>query len=347
MSKPLTRALILLPKINLTNANLISSPLTWGFPAPSAFTGFGYALQLKMQKDYPGLQVNGVAIACHAVDPQISDGYVKTLKLTRNPLERDGSTASFVEEGRCHLRVSLVLDICAELPSNQAELDQHALPAALLAQTGAMRLAGGSIQLGPNPAKAWLLHADSDVSTLQRDIAKRLLPGRVLVARNELLASHLLTMQQVNPEANALDAWLDLQAIHYQAEPQAEPIAEGQTDDSTPPLATQVISKTRKTSKPAGDSIKAPKAIWTASRRAPGWLVPVPMGYSAIAPLAAAGTVKNARDPSIPFCFVESLIGLGEWLSPFRISQLEHLFWRHAAQPELGLYLVQNSYQPQ
>jgi CRISPR-associated protein Csy2 len=343
MSKSLTRALILLPNLSVTNANLISSPLTWGFPAPSAFTGFGYALQLAMQKLSPSLQVNGVAIACHEVDPQISDGYVKTLKLTRNPVNQDGSTSSFVEEGRCHMRVSLLLDIRAALPLTQDELNQHALPAQLLAQTGAMRLAGGSIQLSQRNAKAWLVDGHPDPQALQREIAKRLLPGRVLVARNELLASHLTALQQVNPEANALDAWLDLQAIHYQA----ESVAEVQTDDSMPLLAAQAISKTRKTSKPLGDSSKAPKATWTGSRREPGWLVPVPMGYSAIAPLAAAGTVKNARDPSLPFCFVESLIGLGEWLSPFRISQLEHLFWRHAAQPELGLYLVQNSYQPQ
>ena len=37
-------AVLLLPRLRVQNANAISSPLTWGFPPPSAFTGFAHAL---------------------------------------------------------------------------------------------------------------------------------------------------------------------------------------------------------------------------------------------------------------------------------------------------------------
>ena len=35
----LCKAVLVLPRIRVQNANAISSPLTWGFPAVSAFTG--------------------------------------------------------------------------------------------------------------------------------------------------------------------------------------------------------------------------------------------------------------------------------------------------------------------
>ncbi len=41
-------ALLLLPRLSIQNANAISSPLTWGFPSPGAFTGFVHALQRRV-----------------------------------------------------------------------------------------------------------------------------------------------------------------------------------------------------------------------------------------------------------------------------------------------------------
>lgn len=51
-------ALILLPRLKVQNANAISGPLTWGFPSPTAFTGFVHALERKfaaeLKKVLPG-----------------------------------------------------------------------------------------------------------------------------------------------------------------------------------------------------------------------------------------------------------------------------------------------------
>jgi CRISPR-associated protein Csy2 len=328
-------ALVLLPKLKVFNANLISSPITWGFPAPSAFAGFGYALQLLLQKQNLDVRITGVGIVCHDFEAQVSDTFVKALKLTRNPLDKTGTVAGIVEEGRSHLTVSLLLAVEGALPMTEDALRQSSVklnyqnsagihvnkqvnfPAHLLELAGGMRLAGGSIRLSGKNAMSWLPNAHEDQVALARSIAKRMLPGRLLVARHALLESHLADLQVSDPQASALDALLDLQAIHYS------------------PEATGSVNK-------KGE----PQAKWTRSRRAPGWLVPVPLGYGAISPLYEAGQVKNARDPNVPFRFVESLIGLGEWVHPFRVAEVAQMLWQHHADSEAGLYLLNNTYRP-
>ena len=51
-----------------------------------------------------------------------------------------------------------------------------------------------------------------------------------------------------------------------------------------------------------------------------------------------AGEVDNARDPTVPFCFVEAIYGIGEWLSPHRLESLEEVLWRYKY--EDGYYLT-------
>ena len=50
MTNPLIDAggLLILPRLQIQNANAISGPLTWGFPAPTAFTGFVHALERRL-----------------------------------------------------------------------------------------------------------------------------------------------------------------------------------------------------------------------------------------------------------------------------------------------------------
>lgn len=94
-------ALLLLPRLSIQNANAISSPLTWGFPSPGAFTGFVHALQRRVGISLD-IELDGVGIVCHRFEAQISQPAGKRTKvfnLTRNPLNRDGSTAAIVEEG--------------------------------------------------------------------------------------------------------------------------------------------------------------------------------------------------------------------------------------------------------
>jgi hypothetical protein len=106
-------ALILLPHLKVQNANAISGPLTWGFPSPTAFTGFVHALERKFAAELKE-GFAGVGIVCHHFDPQVSQPpgrRTQVFRLTRNPVGKDGGTMALVEEGRAHMEVSLVIAV--------------------------------------------------------------------------------------------------------------------------------------------------------------------------------------------------------------------------------------------
>ena len=152
MSKLQPQAILVLPHLRVQNANAISSPLTHGFPSITAFTGLMWALQRKLAQAKIPLQLLGVGVVCHHHQEQVSQGYVRTFNLTRNPVDKDGSTAAIVEEGRMHLQVSLIFAVAEKLPSGTASVlvqggeDRMADWAAQVGEIAAqMRVAGGSL----------------------------------------------------------------------------------------------------------------------------------------------------------------------------------------------------------
>lgn len=320
-------ALLLLPRLRVQNANAVSSPMTWGFPAPGAFTGFAHALQRRLNAMGHDIQLGGVGIVCHQFDPQVFQPpgrRTQVFRLTRNPVDKDGNTSAIVEEGRTHLEVSLLLTVSGDgCPVNDA--DGQALAALVLACAEGMRLAGGSILPQPkrprHPAQ-WLEWPTvlSDQRVAWRKLRRHLMPGFVLVSRAPLLAQHLHTMQQIQPQASALDALLDLCRLNVEPAATPEPESASASTDADP------------------------RITWAVRRRHGGWLVPLPLGYAAVSPLYPPGNVKNARDDTLPFRFVESLLSLGEWVSPHRIAEAPHLLWHFDAQPEAGLYRLHNPY---
>lgn len=350
---------LLLPRLRVQNANAISSPLTWGFPPPNAFTGFVHALQRRMNAQGQGLRFGSVGIVCHQFEPHTyrpPGRYTQVFSLTRaqirtkeeaKKLETEGSLPAIVEEGRSHLEVSLLITVSGDdLPANG-----DAFAAQTLHQAEGMRLAGGSIlpqpQRSKHPARwvDWPKDKESQISVFAK-LRPRLAPGFVLLSRAQLLADHLSQMQQTNAEATALDALLDLCALHHTPPPVAQPKAEDA------PLADNIEAMFSDNSMDDDEhtavedeseqvAVHATKG-WSVSRRQPGWLVPLPVGYAAISPLYAPGEVKNARDNDTPFRFVESVLSLGEWVGPHRIKTLQDLLWVHHAQPEAGLYLTHN-----
>ncbi|WP_374438487.1 type I-F CRISPR-associated protein Csy2 [Pseudomonas panipatensis] len=309
-------ALLLLPRLRVQNANAISSPLTWGFPAPSAFTGFVHALQRRLASDIE-LRLDGVGIVCHRFDAQVSQPAGKrtnAFNLTRNPLNPDGSTAAIVEEGRAHLEISLLVGVSGNALDDRTPdfLARH-----LWQLAHDMRLAGGSL-LPPTiplsgyraPALHLLSGSDAEQRALHRRLARRLLPGFALVSREALLVQHLQALRQSDANASELDALLDLARLNLEPPSHAENELPG---------------------------------AWRV-RRKPGWLVPIPAGYGALSPLYAPGEVLNARDRDVPLRFVETLFSLGEWRSPHRVADLRQLLWYHQADAEAGLYRCTTPY---
>lgn len=305
---------LLLSHVRVQNANAISGPLSWGLPAPSAFTGFAHALQRRLAGQ-AGANFGGVGIVCHAFEPQVSRPAGRrtlTFNLTRNPVDKTGGATAIVEEGRAHLDVSLVIGVRDYLPQEDGE----ALAEAVLAAVHGMRLAGGSILPAAPPVRTtvqwWPLsgYAQDDAASF-RKLSRRLLPGFALVHRPDLLESTLQTMQAADATATAHDALLDLVRLNFE---------------------------------PANPDPDQPDHCEWSIRSRPGWLVPLPIGYAALSPLYAPGSVERSRDADTPLRFVESLYSLGEWVSPHRLTALEQLFWAHEADVDAGLYCCRNRY---
>lgn len=326
--RPSNPAVLVLPHLRVQNANTISSPLTWGFPAVTAFTGLMTALERRLGST-SGIALHGVGVVCHRFEPQVANGgYTRRFCLSRNPVLADGSTAGIVEEGRAHLEISLVFD--AEVASTLlGEAERARLARHVGEIVAAMRVAGDSV-LPPLPgaararpkARIELLPSDEAQRSAQfRRLARRLLPGFALVSRDDLLQSRLAALRQQDPQADLLDAWLDLSRLNVHA------------------------TRIDRADGDAGPGHTAPDAAvtWQVERR-PGWLVPIPVGYAALSERFGPGTVAGARDPDVPFCFVESVYSVGQWIAPHRLRELGDLVWMPLHDEAAGLYRCINDF---
>jgi CRISPR-associated protein Csy2 len=320
------KALLVLPRLRIQNANSISSPLTWGFPAITAFTGLMVAIERRLGLN-AGVSFYGVGVVGHGFEPRVTTaGYERSFHLTRNPLLQDGSTAAIVEEGRVHIDITVVFDI--ELATRLlGETSRVELAEKVADLVAGMRVAGGSVIPALHSdhqavqAGVYLLPDDSNERLkVFRRLCRRWLPGFALVSRDDLLQSHLALMRHQDTSATLLEAWLDLSRLNHRAVRQ-----------------TQINEKT-------GEAIE--HVEWLTDRR-PGWMVPIPVGYAALSELYPPGTVAGARDMTVPFRFVESVYSIGEWVSPHRLRDVGDVFWEPTYDPSIGLYRCVNNYQSQ
>ncbi|MDD2608455.1 MAG: type I-F CRISPR-associated protein Csy2 [Giesbergeria sp.] len=323
------QAILVFPHLRVQNANAISSPLTHGFPSITAFTGLMWALERQLAQSNIPLHLHQVGIICHQHQEQVAPGFVHTFHLTRNPIDKDGSTAAIVEEGRIHLDITLVFTVSENTPSSavptlvqgsEEAMQQWADAAGqILSQ---MRVAGGSLLPGRaapgRRLRPWLAVLPDDAAQREqqwRHWRRQWLPGFALVARDDLLVERLAELQKQQPQATLLDAWLHASRFNYQP-------AQPEPDTSEK------------------------KVTWADPQRGPGsgWIVPIPVGYAALSERHPPGVVANARDARVPVRFVEAVYSLGEWLSPHRLTHLEQLLWQAHTDEAQGLYRCRNAY---
>lgn len=314
--------LLEIPRLRIQNANAISSPHTWGFPAMSAFVGLMHALERRLRAAGIELQLDGVGVVCHRHEPQISrNGHTHVFHLTRNPVDKKGDTAAIVEEGRTHLEITLVFAASGAAAEEHSQGVGPDLEAAIADILPTLRIASGSIQPPltrrgtlPQPRLFPVAEGKEDQEKQARSLLRRWLPGFALLGRDDLLHEHLARQQETDPDTDLLDAWLDIARLNWAAR------------------------------REEADDEKNETIHW--ERRGPsrGWLVPIPVGYGALGPVHEAGTVEGARDDQTPFRFVESLYSLGEWKSPHRLRSPADLLWYVDNQEADGLYRLRNDY---
>ena len=316
---PESSGLLVLPRLHIQNANAISSPMTHGFPSITAFLGLMWALERKLGNLFP-VGFDSVGVICHDFEEQVAKGgYTKTFCLTRNPIGKDGKTAAIVEEGRIHLDVTLVFGVSGDIV-DESDDARRAFANAAAETVAHMRVAGGTV-LPSVAQRRWVRpelqvipESHTDAVRWFRLRRRQWLPGFTLVCRDDLLVQRLEHLRSANQATTRLDAWLDLSRFNWRPEPNV-------------PGATS-----------------APGHVQWNHDRTEGWIVPIPVGYGALAEVYPSNAVANTRDPETPFRFVESLYSVGQWIGPHRLTALSDLLWYGDADPEAGVYRAYNDF---
>ena len=292
---------LLLDRISIQQANSISGPVTYGFPAITGFLGAVHALNRRLPDT--DLKFSGVLIACH--DCQVRNyrphPYADyTFNQSRNPVKKNGNTASIVEEGKVDLNVTLIIEVSASTKTRRELRDNPTMFVDRCKQAVMMqRIAGGSV------------HAIEEVQVFDQsefsEIRRRLFPAFVLMDARKDLITITKELQASNPDATAFDALVETATIHHH------------------PNHSQSDSGDWR-----NESIKTGR----------GWLVPIPVGYQAISPLFDPGLLENSRNPEYPSKYVEALHSLGKWVFPSRLpDEFSDCFWRYS-HPSDNLYLA-------
>jgi CRISPR-associated protein Csy2 len=319
---------LILPRLRIQNANAISSPMTHGFPSITSFLGLMWALQRKLG-DKPPFRLQSVGVICHDYEEQTTDGgYTRAFRLTRNPLDKDGSVAAIVEEGRIHLDITLIFGVDENVLNLDTEEECDVLARRIDELVATMRIAGGTV-IPAATGKRWrpapcikIIDEEHDEAEHQfRQWRRSWLPGFALVSRDDLLQLRLQKLREKDPALTALDAWLDLSRFNW------KPVSIPQTNPET-------------------GAPRPPKIEWRNDhdQDRQGWIVPIPVGYGALSDTYPPGSVLNARDVETPFRFVESLYSIGEWISPLRLKSVRQLLWYNHADLGDGLYRAKNDY---
>lgn len=306
------KSLLLLSKIQIKNANA-STDLTYGFPATSHFLGFTHKLSRHLSEHLKTeLIFKGCGIVCH--DYQLHAKKMKYGEIrfsqSRNPLNFNGKTASFIEEEKMDLVISLLIE-CDFDDEDFESLDDF--KRVIRETIFTFSIAGGKaskvedIEHYNMPSRA---EAKADKTNL---IKRKLLPGFALIERSDLLACR----QREQPQNDIIDHLLSFCSLTYKAERIA---TRGSIDSNKGQLARWHLVPNPET----------------------GWFVPILAGYRAISDLHPPGTVSNARDQTVPCRFVESIYTLGEWISPHRIKDIQNILWSYHYQDDF--YLIKNNY---
>jgi CRISPR-associated protein Csy2 len=194
--------ILLIPYIQIHNANALSSPYTIGFPAMTAWLGAVHALQRQLKTrdvDFEDLDFKSVGVVCHDINLQTHKGnsdFVYSIVGTGNPLDKSGNRPSFIEEARCHLTVSLVIEYVCDYDQDLTEHVDQLIK-------GKLKFAGGDV-VTAKLSETFEIDLEN-----QKQLITRLMPGFCLVERRDLM------QQAMTDGQDAIDALLDYITVKH------------------------------------------------------------------------------------------------------------------------------------
>lgn len=206
------KKLLIIPHIKVHNANALSSPFTIGFPAMTAWLGAVHALQRHLNTQDIPVIFSATGVVSHDVNLQTYKGendYVHSIVGTGNPLDKTGARSAFIEEARCHLDVSLIVEF------KGIGIDQYDQMLSLVTQLlhAKMKLAGGDIKSFQPP---FCTNSAENNDDDWRKIQRHLMPGYALIERRDLM------MSAMAEGADALNALVDFLTVHHSCEQDVE-----------------------------------------------------------------------------------------------------------------------------
>jgi CRISPR-associated protein Csy2 len=199
------KKLLIIPHMKVHNANAHSSPFTIGFPAMTAWLGAVHALQRKLnERDIPVI-FTATGVVSHDIDLQTYKGdndFVNSIIGTGNPLDKNGARSAFIEEARCHLDISIVI----EFDNVTIDVREELLTAISHLLHAKMKIAGGDIK---NFERPFCINCKEGDDEDLRKVQRQLMPGYAIIERRDLM---IHSMEQ---GTNALNALIDYLAVHH------------------------------------------------------------------------------------------------------------------------------------
>ncbi len=199
--------ILLIPYIQIHNANALSSPYTIGFPAMTAWLGAVHALQRHLKicdVDFEDLNFKSVGVVCHDINLQTYKGnndFVYSIIGTGNPLDKSGKRPSFIEEARCHLTISLIIEYSCDYDQDLTEHVDRLIK-------GKLKFAGGDV-ITAKPSETFEINSDN-----QKQLITKLMPGFCLIERRDLMQQAMLDGK------DAVDALLDYITVKHSSKVQ-------------------------------------------------------------------------------------------------------------------------------
>ncbi len=197
--------ILLIPYIQIHNANALSSPYTIGFPAMTAWLGAVHALQRHLKicdVDFEDLNFKSVGVVCHDINLQTYKGnndFVYSIIGTGNPLDKSGNRPSFIEEARCHLTVSLIIEYSCDYDQDLTEHVDRLIK-------GKLKFSGGDV-ITAKPSETCEINSDN-----QQQLITKLMPGFCLIERRDLMQQAMIDGK------DAIDALLDYMTVKHSSQ---------------------------------------------------------------------------------------------------------------------------------
>ncbi len=196
--------ILLIPRIKIINANALSSPYTIGFPAMTSWLGGVHALQRKINliEDFEDIEFKSIGVVSHKVDLQTFNGqgdFDYSIIGTGNPLNKKGERSSFIEEPRCHLTVSLIVEFEDKAITSFSDLLENLTK---LLNAGHKFAGGDIIKLDP------IEHYDVHDEESRRFLLSKLMPGFCLIERRDLV------IEEMEKGQDCLEALLEFLKIN-------------------------------------------------------------------------------------------------------------------------------------